>query len=117
MASVKSYQELADLVKGRGGVEPIDMGELRDLEGAGKLGRYVRENISKSLAAHGLGHFPEDLPIYQHEFVRVYERNSQIGRVVGAVLHPSTKGDDTLRGLAGSDDRDLLEQVRKLVGA
>jgi hypothetical protein len=32
------------------------------------------------------------------------------------VNHPSTAGDKVLRSLAGDDDRDLLDQVRKLVG-
>jgi len=112
----RTYQELADSAHSNGGLAVVDMGTLRDLDGAGKLGKYVRDRISKALAAQGLGHFPEDLPIYQHEVIRVYERSSVIGRVVAAVLHPSKKGDENLRSLGGSDDHELVEQVRKLVG-
>lgn len=112
-----TYDDLPDKVRRDNGVSVVDMGTLRDMEGAGKLGKYVRANISTALGARGLGHFPEELPIYQHESVRVYERATPVGRVVAAVLHPSAAGDTVLRGLEDGDDdeHDLLEQIRKLV--
>ena len=112
---VKSYDELAQQVQEQGYISVFDMGTLRDLEGAGKLGKYVRSSISKALASHGLGHFPEDLPIYQHEEVRVFRRDSPVGRVVDAVLHPSAKGDVVLRLLTGNDDHERLEQIRQIL--
>jgi hypothetical protein len=112
-----TYDDLPDAVRANKGVLKLDMGALRDMQGAGKLGIYVRKDISKNLSDRGLGHFPEDLPVYQHEEVRVFERDSRIGRIVNAVLHPNAAGDKELRGLDGDDDdRDLLDQVRKLVG-
>jgi hypothetical protein len=112
-----TYDDLPDKVRRENGVSKVDMGTLRDMEGAGKLGKYVRANISKALAARGLGHFPEELPIYQHEVVRVYERSSPVGRVVRAVLRPSDAGDNELRKLGDGDDdeHELLEQIRQLV--
>jgi hypothetical protein len=111
-----TYDDLPEKVRNDGGVYVVDMGTLRDMEGAGKLGKYVREAISKALTARGLGHIPEELPIYQHEAVRLYERSSIVGKVAAAVNHPSTAGDKVLRSLTGDDDRELLDQVRKLVG-
>lgn len=113
----KSYEELADQVAGNGDLAVFDMGVLRDLQGAGKLGKYVREEISQSLHAHGLGHFPEELPIYQHEVIRVYRSNSAVGRVIEAVLHPNPKGDAALRSVADDEDHQKLEQIRKIVDA
>jgi hypothetical protein len=113
--AVKSYDELAKHVQDQGHIAVFDMGILRDLEGAGKLGKYVRSAISKSLGSHGLGHFPEDLPIYQHEEVRVFRRDSPVGRVVDAVLHPSANGDAVLRVLTDNDDHERLEQIRQIL--
>ncbi|MEO8425395.1 MAG: hypothetical protein ABI595_15975 [Actinomycetota bacterium] len=112
-----TYDDLPDKVRRDGGVSEVDMGTLRDMEGAGKLGKYVRANISAALGERRLGHFPEELPIYQHETVRVYERDSAVGRTVAAVLHPSAAGDKVLRALGDGDDdeHEVLEQIRKLV--
>jgi hypothetical protein len=41
-----TYDDLPEKVRSDGGVYVVDMGTLRDMEGAGKLGKYVREAIS-----------------------------------------------------------------------
>lgn len=111
-----SYEELVNDVQAQGGIAAYQMAVLRDMQGAGKLGKYVRENIGNALLAHGLGYFPE-LPVYQDQMVRVYRHDTDLARVVEAVLRPSNAGDKALRSIEGDDDaREALEQIKKIVG-
>lgn len=112
---MKNYDELRDRMEGEGGLLRATMGELRDIQGAGKLGVLIRQAISDRLAAHGMGHLPAALPSYQEEEVRVFRLGSPIAETVNAVLRPSQTGDDVLRRSAGSDAQKILKQVRELV--
>lgn len=112
----KSYEELVTQVGSQGDIAVFEMGVLRDLEGAGKLGKYIRQSISDTLRTHHLGHLPEDLPIYQEQAVRIYRLESRVGRVVEAILHPSAAGDAVLRALGDDDDaQERLEQIRRVI--
>lgn len=91
-----SYEDLGHDVRQSGGLLKVDMECLRELAGAGKLGVHVREAIKAALAEQGLGSLPDDLPRYQHDEVRVYDRRSRVGRVIQAVLTPSEAGDQAL---------------------
>lgn len=79
----------------------------RELHGAGRLGKHVRDAISGELAAHGMGHLPEQLPTYQEMPVSVFRLGTPIADVVNAVLHPSAGGDQTLRQMGAGQAQEL----------
>lgn len=110
-----SYEELREAVAANGGLDTIDMGTLRDVQGAGRLGVHVRDAITRSLESHGLGHFPLELPANQYDEVRLYLLGSPIADIVKAVLSPSMKGDESLRTVASSEAQEQLRQVREIV--
>lgn len=112
-----TYDELREEVEKSGGVLTVSMGVLRDAHGAGKLGVNVRANISKELRRRGLGHSPEDLPVYQHEAVRIWLMGSPAGDLIEAVFDTGTATDQTIREAVESDASDVLDKVRELVCA
>jgi hypothetical protein len=105
------------------GVISVTLGDLREAVGAGKLGRWVLETIREELAAAGLGYFPKDLlddneEPRQHQQIRIYRRGpGTVARAIEAVLEPSDRGDEVLRELGSDDTREILVQIRRLVGA
>jgi hypothetical protein len=113
--TVRTYEDLKVHVEGQGHVGVYQMALLRDIEGAGKLGIHIRKKISEELGAHGLGHLPEDLPIYQEQAVRVFTRNSKVGRTIDAVLHPSTAGDALLRSIADDDAQRKVDEIERIL--
>lgn len=118
----KSMAEVAAESDELGGIVCLTLGDLRDAVGAGKLGRWVLERISEELDAEGLGYFPpavlraNDEP-RQHQEIRIYRKGPNVvARVIDAVLNPTQKGDEVLRSLGGDDAREVLAEVRKLIG-
>lgn len=109
------YEALRKQVEAEGGIHTTTMETLRELHGAGRLGKHVRDAISGELAAHGMGHLPEELPAYQELPVRVFRLGTPIADVVNAVAHPSTGGDHVLRQLAAGQGQDILKKIRELV--
>lgn len=91
------------------------MEELREIEGAGRLGQHVRASISGNLLSHGMGHLPAELPSYQDFEVRVYRLGTALADVINAALNPSTSGDQILRQVAASDAQDVIKKIRALV--
>jgi hypothetical protein len=112
-----NYEGLRESLTANSGLRTVAMGTLRDIEGAGRLGVQVRETISRSLESHGMGHFPGELPSNQHDHVRLYLLGSPIADVVKAVLGPTLKGDDALRGIGDSGAQEQLRQIREIVGS
>lgn len=110
-----NYDALRKQVEADGGLYTTTMEELREIHGAGRLGKHVRDAISSSLSSNGMGHFPEELPSYQGEPVRVYRLGSTIADTVAAVLNPTEQGDLILRQTGGSPGQDILRQIRELV--
>ena len=99
--------EIDDLVSEleRSGIVATTLGELRQsIAHVDRLGRFVLATIEQTLSEHGIGYFPEDAFSHpaprQHHAVRLYLRDSGIGRVVQAVLHPTPEGDALLEGLS-----------------
>ncbi|WSB85707.1 hypothetical protein OHA60_19065 [Streptomyces cellulosae] len=111
-----SYEELRAAVTADGGLHVITMGALRDIEGVRRLGNRVLGTISGQLSSHGMGHLPKELPTNQDSPVRVYLLGTPIAEVVDAVHHPSLKGDETLRGVGGSEARAQLQKIREIIG-
>lgn len=114
-AMFKNIQEIRKAIEVRDGVLTIQMESLRDAYGSGKLGRHVLDGISRELKNNGLGHFPENLPSYQHEYVRVYLLGSQISMLIEAVNKVGEESDDILRSASGGHDAEILRKVRELV--
>ncbi|MFD7685538.1 hypothetical protein [Streptomyces sp. NPDC059781] len=111
-----SYEELRAAVTADGGLHVITMGVLRDIQGAGRLGSRVLGAISGQLSSHGMGHLPKELPASQDSPVRIYLLGTPIAEIVDAVHNPSLKGDETLRGVGGSEARAQLQKIREIVG-
>lgn len=65
-----SWDEIKHAVEKNGNLLTLTMQTLRDANGAQKLGSYIRDSISSTLAGMGLGHVPQELPSNQHENVR-----------------------------------------------
>ena len=116
MASLKDIRAEVDEA---GGVTTVPMGRLRDAVGMKKLGVHVIADIAKKLRGEGLGHYPDPLPLYQEQFVRVFVLGSEVDDLLTAVLDVSPDRDERLRqaagGAAAADAETILAQVRDLV--
>lgn len=112
---LSSYDALRKQVQADGGLYATTMEELREIEGAGRLGQHVRAAISGSLGANGLGHLPEELPAYQEFDVRVYRLGTPLADIINGVLYPSGPGDQVLRQVGTSDAQDVIKRIRQLV--
>jgi hypothetical protein len=110
-----SLEELSDLVNRQQGVATVEMERLRDAYGVRRLGIHVRTAISNRLKGFGLGHFPQELPLYQWQLVRVYKLGSPVAELIQAVLEPSPGHDEKLRRAAGGDAEAILQKIRELV--
>jgi hypothetical protein len=109
------YDGLRKQVEAEAGLHTTTMETLRELHGAGRLGKHVRDAISGELAAHGMGHLPEELPAYQEMPVRVFRLGTAIADAVNAVMHPSAGGDQVLRQMGAAQGQDILKKIRELV--
>jgi hypothetical protein len=115
VAEYSSWSELRTAVESNDGLAVTTMEKLRDIKGAGRLGKHVRDAISKDLASNGLGHLPPVLPEYQDRRVRIYSLGSNISDVVNAVYSPSADGDELLREIGSSKAMTLIQQIRELL--
>jgi hypothetical protein len=92
MGRFKDFGEIADAV-------PVDEPlvvlalDLRDADGAMRLGSNVRERIASQLEGHGIGFFPgEELPDWQEDRVYLYRIDSTLGTLIRAVRRPTERG-------------------------
>lgn len=116
------FDEMADEVRNEG-IAVLTLQELRDSLEYRKLGPRVLAEISTRLAGEGLGYFPRktieenDQP-RQWEEVRVYAKNSAVGKIVDAVLEPGPANDTFLLEVSSQDDAkaaEILDQIRTLI--
>ena len=98
-----------------GNLLTVEMGDLRDIHGAGRLGIHVRSSIHRALENAGLGHYPIDLPDYQSGQVRVYRLGSDIADLIAAVTTPSSENDDALRSVSGGEAAEMIRRIKELV--
>jgi hypothetical protein len=110
-----TYNQIEQEVVSKGGVRTFEMWELRDVHGAGKLGRHVAAGISEELADKGLGHLPAELPISQYERARVFKLKSPVGRMILATTTLTDEADDTLRSTASDNAEATLKKIRELI--
>ncbi len=113
--AIADYDTLAKQVALRDGVMTVQMGMLRDIHGAGKLGVNVCASISDALKSHGLSHYPETLSTDQWKTARLYKVGSAVGDLIKAVTTIDEKSDEVLRGLAGDRSSEVLKKIRDLV--
>lgn len=114
--NIEDYNDVANKVDENGGVISIKMEVLKRVHEVDRLGRIVRENISEKLNGRGLGHYPKrSLPSSQDDYVRIYRRSTEIGKLVEAVTDPGEPGDETIRKMVDSDAEQTIERIQELV--
>lgn len=106
-----NYNELLSEVKASGGVLTIGMAALRNLQGAGKLGSRVIEEIEAELEKRGLRHLPEQLPTSQDDSVRVFVSGGQIGKLIEAAHEVGFAADEILRAYADAAGERLRQRI------
>lgn len=111
----KNLDEVAKAVDAAGGVRTVFMGDLRDAYGNEKLGKWVRQGISKQLHARGIGHYPEELPEYQELSARLYRLGSPAGDLIHAVVTMGADADDDIRSAVSGDAMAKLTRIREIV--
>lgn len=115
MANQK-YKDLAARVEAAGDVLSLEMGELRDVNGSGKLGVHVVAGIVEELEGVGLGAWPANLPTDQWQKVRVFRKGTQVARIIAAVQKCDEENDKTLRRYADRDRAErTLRKIRELL--
>lgn len=113
-----TFEEIARYVRDNAGVASVQAWQLREAQGAGRLTARINAGILRSLADHGLGAVPSeaaDMPTSQGEWVRVYAKNTSIGRVLEAALQPGEAQDEILREAVDGDAASMVEKIRAIV--
>jgi len=113
------WADIKAAIQAEGGIAHIQMVQLRDAAGWGKLGVNVVVDIANKLRDQGIGTLPavRQLPLSQYEQVRVHLKNSRVGEVIAAVTKPSISGDKLLRDIGDDDAAEVLDRVREMVCA
>lgn len=112
------WNEIKTSVETNGDVLTVTMELLREAAGAGRLGINVRADIRRALAGVGLGHVPQELPINQHEQVRLYKRGTPAGEFIEVMLTPGPQNDSTLIekfAAQGPDYAAVVQRIREIV--
>jgi hypothetical protein len=107
------FDDLDKLVVERGGILTTDMRDLRERLQAGKLGRYVIENIRDQLKSRGLA--SSELTNEQTDPVRIYKQGTFVANLIEAATSVGEAHDEKLRLVAESKADEILKQIRALV--
>jgi hypothetical protein len=110
-----TMEEIREEVMRNGDLLSLPMQVLRDAKGYRKLGVKVIEDLSRTLAGYGIGHFPKTLPSDQYAVVRLFRLGSPAAELIDAVLTPSTEKDEVIRAALDSDAEEIVRQIRVLV--
>lgn len=97
-----TFTDLQRELRHKRGLMPVNMAQLRDAHGVGRLSQRLAGEISEELRRRNIGHHPAELPTSQNETVLLYELD-----------HPFATVDRALESL-GRDDRavEILRRVR-----
>lgn len=121
MVGFTKIGELRELLEEGDGLQVVTLQELRESLGYKKLGPIVLNSVSEKLAGQGIGYFPDwiinanDLPRGRQE-VRVFLKDSALGRIVQSVIEPTDTGDQRLLDLVEEDSpAEKLEQIRAVL--
>ncbi len=115
------FNELAEEVVAAQGVLTVWAEQPKKAWDAQRLGANIRGYITEALERRDIGHIPVEFPDRESALVRLYVRNSAVGRIIEAVLNPGEDTDDEIRNLVEGvalDNKEVqLTQIRQLVGA
>jgi hypothetical protein len=111
---MKTWDDVKAQVEKNGNVWTTTMDELREANGSGKLGTWVREEISSRLAGVGLGHIPPELPTYSSNQVRLYKRGTIVGDLLEKILTPGAQNDTLIIDKLSGKEKDLASVVAKI---
>lgn len=119
MESVKTFKQLRKFATDQGGVVSLHMADLREINGAERLGTGVRDEISRELERNNLGYVGKDgqgkdLPRYSEDPVRIYVRGSAVGQFIEALADVGEGGDERLRELTGQA-ANKLDRIRTIL--
>jgi hypothetical protein len=112
----RDFGEIADAVPADEPLRVLAL-DLRDADGAMRLGSNVRERIASQLEGHGIGFFPgEELPDWQEDPVYLFRIDSPLGTLVRAVKKPTDRGIRALVAAArpanhATDEYDHLDEA------
>ena len=116
MSAFETYDDVSLAVSTSENVLTVTIGELRDVNGSGRLGPYVVEAISKQLSSRGIGYYPPELPQDQWRKVRLFRLGSPVSDLIGVVMDVDNESNDAkLRSFAANDAKNILDKVRQLV--
>lgn len=119
MSLSPQLQRLRDRVEEAGGVLTLTMEQVRNACGFERIGSNVPGRIAHRLTRAGFGFIggledePVDrLPSHRFSEVRIYLRNTPVGRIIDAALKPGKSSDDLLLE-AASDAHEKLDRLRE----
>jgi hypothetical protein len=115
MTKFETMEAVREAVEQNQNVLTVEMYDLREAYGAGRLGVHVRANISAELEGLGLGHLPPTLPDAHYEHVRIYRKGSPAARLIAAVLEPGTENDEAIRQAVAKELATIIKQIQELV--
>lgn len=112
----ESWAELREEVDDKDGVLQVQMWELRELIGRGRLGVHVRASITRELAGMGIAHLPPELPGNQYDSVVLYRLGTAAAAVIGAVNGNDVSSAETvLRQLNVAGETERLQTIAEKV--
>ena len=119
----RSFKQLKELVSDSGDVLTVTMEDLRDAQGAAKLGKYVVQGIRDSLSKQGLKCFPRELPLFQSECVRIYTDGTPISKLYDAMMdvenwdrmEENFEADSLIRETVNNEAHAVISQIKQMV--
>jgi hypothetical protein len=109
------YAQMLVELDEKSGVMTVDMGRLRDMQGAGKLGVYVIGGIKQALESHGIGHYPQELPKNQYDQVRLYKKGTALAKFIESTTTVGEDHDEYIRDNINNNSQAVLQKIRELV--
>jgi hypothetical protein len=100
MGTYESFDAIAEAVPEHAPLKVTAL-DLREADGAKRLGTNVRERIASQLEGRGIGFFPgAELPDWQYDEVFLYKIDSDLGVLIRAVREPTERGVKALSAAA-----------------
>lgn len=110
-------EKLRDAVIDNGNVLTVKVGEVRDTFKYGRLGKHVRREISDKLKGLGIAHYPDDVPDWQENPIRLYRMGTPIADLLDAAHNANPEHDEELKAAVSGGAADVLKQIQALVCA
>lgn len=120
------YKTLEELTKSveEDQITVIELQVLKDIFSFRRLGNRVLTEIASKLTSKGISYFPretlENNPSPRHwEEIRLYKKDSEVGKIIESVLNPTLESDTYLIETASSKEGQaaaILDDIRKILG-